>query len=294
MSKNKKDDLTGLRKQLKELKGELSDAVDRQKATGEILQVISSYPRTPQPVFETIVEAGQVLFRDAIVSIALQIENEVRVTAIAGPNPEDVEAWRRLFPAPLKRDTLHGFVMLEGKLVDVPNVAIARSPIGDRQAGKCCAIDRDRQATGTEPQAASVRSDRGQPSGDAAGVGFGSTRSVAGTAECSTDAATDQCGVAIDEQFACAHPLDSTRPAGTFAGDPAGRLADGSTGSVCTATVQLARNQHARETKQVGEDPGTCAFGSPASDRHSFRQPNTVRLPFNACGHQTGSADRHV
>lgn len=114
-----------MRAQVLHLKKELKDAAERQEATGEILQVINSSPRSPQPVFDTIVQAGQRLFPNAIVSIALQADNEIHVAAIAGPDAEDVEAWRRRFPAPLKRDTMHGFVMLDGKKLDVPNVAEA-------------------------------------------------------------------------------------------------------------------------------------------------------------------------
>jgi len=115
--------LAGARKQLRQLKIELKEALDRQAATGEILRVISSSPKSAQPVFETIVRTGLTLFPNATISIALQVGDEVQVAAIAGPDPADVEAWRRRFPAPVKPDTMHGFVILEGAIVDVPDVA---------------------------------------------------------------------------------------------------------------------------------------------------------------------------
>ena len=77
---------------------ELKEALDRQAATSEILRVISSSPKSAQPVFEAIVQAGQRLFPEAIVSIALEVGNEVHVAAIAGPNPAGVAAWRKRFP----------------------------------------------------------------------------------------------------------------------------------------------------------------------------------------------------
>ena len=116
MSKEESTTLDSLRQALKE-------AMDRQEATAEILRVAASFPSSPQPVFDSIVKAGQKLFPNAIVSIALQVKDEVRVVAIAGPNEADVEAWRERFPAPLKRDTMHGFVIMEGQRVDVPSVA---------------------------------------------------------------------------------------------------------------------------------------------------------------------------
>ncbi len=105
------------------LKRELSEALDRQAATADILQVISNSPSSVQPVFDTIVQAGLTLFPEATVSIALQAGDQVEVAAIAGPKPEGVEAWRRRFPAPLHPKTLHGYVILKGEVVDVPDVA---------------------------------------------------------------------------------------------------------------------------------------------------------------------------
>ena len=102
---------------------ELKEALDRQAATADILQVISNSPSSVQPVFDTIVQAGLTLFPEATVSIALQAGDQVEVAAIAGPNPEGVEAWRHRFPAPLHPKTLHGYVILKGEVVDVPDVA---------------------------------------------------------------------------------------------------------------------------------------------------------------------------
>lgn len=108
------------------LEQELKEAVDRQAATAEILRVISSSPKNAQPVFEAIVRAGQRLFPEAIVSIALQAGNEVRVAAIAGPNSAGVAAWSKRFPALLHPETIHGYVILKGETIDLPDVAEAQ------------------------------------------------------------------------------------------------------------------------------------------------------------------------
>ena len=105
---------------------ELKEALDRQAATSEILRVISSSPKSARPVFEAIVQAGQRLFPEAIVSIALEVGNEVHVAAIAGPNPAGVAAWRKRFPALLHPETIHGYVILKGETVDLPDVAEAQ------------------------------------------------------------------------------------------------------------------------------------------------------------------------
>lgn len=104
------------------LERELNEALDRQAATGEILRVISSSPTSTQPVFDAIVQAGTKLFPDAAISIALPVGDQVEAVAVAESNPERAEAWRQRFPFPLTRGYMHGFVILEGRTVDIPDV----------------------------------------------------------------------------------------------------------------------------------------------------------------------------
>ena len=108
------------------LQQQLKEALDREAATGEILDVIRSSPRSAQPVFDAIVRAGLRLFPDATISIALRRNDQVEVAAIAGPDPAGVEAWRNRFPAPLHPETIHGFVILKGNTVDLADVAAAQ------------------------------------------------------------------------------------------------------------------------------------------------------------------------
>ncbi|MGI9370395.1 MAG: adenylate/guanylate cyclase domain-containing protein [Ruegeria sp.] len=111
---------------LKKLELDLNEALDCQSATSEILDIISSSPRDAQPVFEAIVRAGQKLFPNATISIALRVGDEVKVAAISGPDDAGVEAWRGRFPAPLHPETIHGYVILNGKAIDLPDVADAQ------------------------------------------------------------------------------------------------------------------------------------------------------------------------
>lgn len=108
------------------LQQELKETLDRQVATGEILDVIRSSPRSAQPVLDAIVGACLKLFPEATVSIALPKDDRVQVAAIAGPDPAGVEAWRSRFPAPLHPETIHGYVILNGRTVDLPDVAAAQ------------------------------------------------------------------------------------------------------------------------------------------------------------------------
>lgn len=109
-----------------ELECSLEAALNRQAATSEILKVIGSSPREVEPAFEAIVQAGLSLFPETTVSIALRDADHVRATAIAGPDNDGVEAWRKRFPAPLDPETLHGHVILNGLAIDVADVAAAQ------------------------------------------------------------------------------------------------------------------------------------------------------------------------
>lgn len=113
-------------KSAEQLETELQEALDRQAATAEILDVIASSPRNAQPVFDAIVNAALKLFPEATISIALRADQQVKVAAIAGPDPEGVEAWRQRFPAPLHPETIHGHVILKGRAVDLADVAEAQ------------------------------------------------------------------------------------------------------------------------------------------------------------------------
>ena len=104
----------------------LDAALARQAATAEILKVISSSPRTAQPVFESIVQAGLRLFPTATVSIALRDSGQIKVASIAGPEADGVDAWRNRFPAPLHPETIHGHVILNGDAIDIADVSAAQ------------------------------------------------------------------------------------------------------------------------------------------------------------------------
>ena len=109
---------------------ELKEALAREAATAEILRVISSSPTSSQPVFDAIVETGRTLFPDAAISIALPEGNQMHAVAVAETDPERAEAWRGRFPIPMSRDYMHGFVYLEGAVIDFPDVESALEEFG--------------------------------------------------------------------------------------------------------------------------------------------------------------------
>jgi len=109
---------------------ELKEALHREAATAEILRVISSSPTDTQPVFEAIVRSGSGLFPGATISIALPDGDQVRAAAVAEADPARAESWRQRFPFPLTREYMHGVAILEGRVVDIPDVANAPNAHG--------------------------------------------------------------------------------------------------------------------------------------------------------------------
>jgi len=123
-------ELAELKNEIDLRKRELKEALDREAATAEILRVISSSPTSSQPVFDAIVETGRSLFPNAAISIALPEGDQMHAVAVAETDPGRAEAWRNRFPFPMSRDYMHGFVYLEGAVIDLPDVESAQEEFG--------------------------------------------------------------------------------------------------------------------------------------------------------------------
>ncbi len=84
---------------------QVSEALERQTATSEILRVISSSPTDVQPVFDTIAERA-VKLCDAEIGVVSIINGEyLQLVAMHGLAAERAEATRRAFPMPLDAES---------------------------------------------------------------------------------------------------------------------------------------------------------------------------------------------
>ena len=84
---------------------ELTEALEQQTATSEILSVISNSLSDTQPVFDAIVQSGLKLFPGALVSVALRYGDTINAAAVAAPDRARVEAWRRTISRTPSRGT---------------------------------------------------------------------------------------------------------------------------------------------------------------------------------------------
>ena len=76
-------------------------------------------------MFDAIARSGSKLFPGAAISVALSVGNKVNAVALADEDPDRAKAWRQRFPVPLTREYMHGVAILEGKEMDIPDVANA-------------------------------------------------------------------------------------------------------------------------------------------------------------------------
>src|SRR6516165_5138638 len=108
--------------ELRQRTDDLSDALEQQTATSEVLRVISNSLSDTQPVFESIVRSGVALFSEAAVCIALLDNGMVRAAAVADRDLARAEAFRSVFPFPLTREYMHSQSILDRKMLDIPDV----------------------------------------------------------------------------------------------------------------------------------------------------------------------------
>ena len=106
--------------------GETKEALDHQKASAEVLHVISSSVADTRPVFEKILESCERLFEGRHVQICLVGEDGgVHLRAYHGPSRAEFE---RHFPVPLSRESGSGVAILERRVVHYPDVLGAGVP----------------------------------------------------------------------------------------------------------------------------------------------------------------------
>jgi PAS domain S-box-containing protein len=100
----------------------LTEALEQQTATSEILRVISSSPIDVQPVFDTIAQSSMRLC-DAAYSVIGRYDGQLlHLAAEAHVRPEGVEPLRQLFPMRPNRATTTSRAILDRAVVHVPDV----------------------------------------------------------------------------------------------------------------------------------------------------------------------------
>ena len=101
----------------------LTESLDQQTATSEILRVIASSPGDIQPVFDAIA-ANAARLCDAVNGLVIRFDGELlHLAAHYNVDPERLAAVRQAYPRPPSRGALSGRATLMREVVHVPDVS---------------------------------------------------------------------------------------------------------------------------------------------------------------------------
>jgi HAMP domain-containing protein len=95
-------------KELEEKNRTITEALEQQTATAEILRVISSTPTDEQPVFDAVVRSARRLCEAAYSVIFLVENDQLALAAVDGVSAAGIEALHGAYPRPIARDTTSG------------------------------------------------------------------------------------------------------------------------------------------------------------------------------------------
>src|SRR5262249_27036690 len=110
-------------KELQARNAELTEALEQQTATGEILRVIASSPTDVQPVFDTIVRSA-VRLCDGLIGAVNMFDGEMILYPSANYNytPDAMTAVKRMYPTRPGRHQLIGRAILSRAVSQIPDV----------------------------------------------------------------------------------------------------------------------------------------------------------------------------
>jgi GAF domain-containing protein len=101
---------------------ELTETLEQQTATGEILRVISSSPTDVQPVFDSIAQSARRLCEGTVCQV-FQYDGEIlHFVAGHGQTAEAREAVRRAFSKPPDRGSAAGRSIIDAAIVHIPDI----------------------------------------------------------------------------------------------------------------------------------------------------------------------------
>jgi GAF domain-containing protein len=101
---------------------ELSEALEQQTATSELLRVISSSPTEVQPVFEAMVGRAAQLCEAHFSAVARFEDELLHLVALNNLSPEETAAFHSLFPRPLARNFVMGRAFVDSQPVHFEDV----------------------------------------------------------------------------------------------------------------------------------------------------------------------------
>jgi PAS domain S-box-containing protein len=100
----------------------LTESLEQQTATAEILRVISGSPTDVQPVFNTIVRSAAQLCQAHFGAVARLEDGVLHLVALSSLSAEEATAFHGLFPRPTGRNFVMGRAVVDGQAVHFEDV----------------------------------------------------------------------------------------------------------------------------------------------------------------------------
>ena len=116
------EQVAALTRELTEARNELTEALEYQTATGEVLNVISRSPSDVQPVFDMIAESAARLCEGQFCFVYRFDGQLLHFVAHHSLTPEVLEMNRRAYPAPPSRRSAAARAILERGFVQIPDI----------------------------------------------------------------------------------------------------------------------------------------------------------------------------
>ena len=123
-------------KELEARNQDLTEALNQQTATSEVLRAIAHTQTDAQPVFDTIVRSAARLCEATSATVLLTDGRMLDHRANYGNSPEALEAQRARFPRPVAMDTAAGVAILGRAIVHVPDIDEPSTHDFVRQSGR--------------------------------------------------------------------------------------------------------------------------------------------------------------
>jgi two-component system, NtrC family, sensor kinase len=98
---------------------QVTEGLEQQTATSEILRVIASSPTAEQPVFDAIVRSSRRLCDAAFSVVVLTETGEQTLVAIDGVDATKIPALQGIYPRPIARDTTTGRAILDRRVIHI-------------------------------------------------------------------------------------------------------------------------------------------------------------------------------
>jgi len=115
---------------------ELTQTLDQQTATSEILRVISSAHIDAQPVFDTIVQSAARLCHATVAAVFRSDGSTLYNPGSYGDAPDVLAAVRARYPRPVDMGTMAGIAILTRSVVHFPDIEESTIPEHVRQVGR--------------------------------------------------------------------------------------------------------------------------------------------------------------